>query len=306
MSHEHLITLNGTSAADERVSGHILRDLVDILVEGSEQTLRYRIEGRSKARGTPPGWLRPASDFQIEAVHGRGEPLAFKVDAKPLAEAMPEKFAQATLFEGIDASKSSVDLFEDTLAEAIRGEEDSELFDGPLLETMKGFKGLLAHGVDSVQIKNGRLLEVNTKAVQNVARLADQEHPSRRVRIAGWLETIRHSDCRFVLILPDGAKVAGTAIDLGAEALRGAFGKRVVIQGVADFRPSGNVLRINAEKVEDGTDTDLQVFGKIPRPLAAPALVTRSSGKGGFEAILGQWPGDETEEQLFAQLRELS
>jgi hypothetical protein len=306
MTHEHLITLNGTSAADERVSGHLLRDLLVILVDGSEQTLRYQIEGRSTARGTQPGWLRPASDFQIEPVHSRGQPLAFKVDAKPLAEAMPEKFAQATLFEGVDASKSPVDLFEDTLEEAIRGDEDSESFDAPLLETMKRFRALLVHGVESVEIKNGRLLHVDTKAVQNVARLADHEHPSRRVRIAGQLETIRHSDCRFVLILPNGARVAGTAVDLGTEALRGAFGKQVLIQGVADFRPSGNVLRINAEKVEEGTDADLKVFGTIPRPLSAPVPTTRAAGKGGFEAIFGQWPGDETDEQLFAQLRELS
>lgn len=306
MTHEHVITLRGTSAGDERVSGHLLRDLLDILVEGSEQTLRYRIEGRSTARGTPPGWLRPASDFQIEALHAAGEPLAFKVDARPLAEVMPEKFAQATLFEGVDGSKSPVDLFEDTLEEAIRGDEDSEAFDAHLLDTMKRFRGLLTYGVESVEIKNGRVLQVDSKAVQNLVRLAAQEHPSRRVRVAGQLETIRHSDCRFVLILPGGERVAGTAVDLGAEALRGAFGKKVIIQGLADFRPSGNLLRISAERVEDATDTELQVFGAIPRPLATSTPAARSSGKGGFEAIFGQWPGDETSEQLLRQLRELS
>ncbi|MBL8955133.1 MAG: hypothetical protein JNK82_30430, partial [Myxococcaceae bacterium] len=207
---------------------------------------------------------------------------------------------------GVDGAKSPVDLFEDTLEDALRGDEDSEAFDGPLLETMKRFRGLLSHGVESVEIKNGRVLQVDARAVQNVVRLADQEHASRRVRIAGRLETIRHSDCRFVLILPGGAQVAGTAAELGVEALRGAFGKSVVIQGVADFRPSGNVLRINAEKVEEANEAEVKVFGTLPRPLSTAAAVSRTTSKGGFEAIFGQWPGDESDERLVAQLRELS
>ncbi len=66
------------------------------------------------------------------------------------------------------------------------------------------------------------------------------------------------------------------------------------------------ILATHAEKVEEANESEVKVFGTLPRPLSTGAAASRTTAKGGFEAILGQWPGDESDEKLVAQLRELS
>ena len=90
------------------------------------------------------------------------------------------------------------------------------------------------------------------------------------------------------------------------ETLRAWFGHQVVVSGTADFRPSGRLLRINAEGFEPATEKDLQIFAAIPRPLKTPAPVERAAAEGGFAALLGKWPGDESAAQLLEQLRKMA
>jgi len=219
---------------------------------------------------------------------------------------MPDRFGQAELFEDLDPTKSPLELFEDALEDALEGKADSDAFDHTLLETCANFRTVLGAGVESIEIKNGRLVRVDVESLQQVVRLSRQSFAPRKVRLAGRLDIIRYSDCRFTLVLEDGAKVAGTARELGAEALRAGFGKDVVVSGTADFRPSGRMLRIDAEGVEPATASELKIFSALPRPLQAAALAERPAKKGGLEALLGKWPGDESAEQLLEQLAQLS
>ncbi len=306
MIREHTITLWGPAATEVGVSGHLLRDLFDVLVQGAEQSLRFRIEGRSSARGAAPAWLRSASDFRmIDLVAGNGA-RTMRVEARSLVDTMPERFAQKSLFEDLDATRSPIELFEDALEEALLERSDSEAFDQPLLETFTKFRNLLAAGVEAVELQNGRTVRVDREAMERVLRLSRIAYAPRRVRLAGRLDIIRYSDCRFTLVLQNGARVAGIAREPGAEALRDAFGAEVVVTGTADFRPSGSLLRVNADLIEPARASELEMFGNVPRPLIAPAPVERPVARAGLEALLGEWPGDESLEQLLGQLEQLA
>ncbi len=306
MMHEHVITLRGAAASEAGLSGHLLRDLMNVLVVGAEQSLRYRLDGRSTARGTPPGWLRSASDFELIAMERGPGRRAFRVQARPLVDTMATRFAQADMFDDLDPKKSPLELFEDSLEQALSGNADSDAFDHALVETCAGFRTVLGEGVDSVEIMNGRLVRIDAESVERAARLAKESFASRRVRLAGHLNAIQYSDCRFSLVLEGGAKIAGTARDLGAEALREAFGSNVIITGKAEFRPSGKLLHIDAESVEPASEKDLKIFDQVPRPLTLAAPIERQVSKAGLAALLGKWPGDEPVEQLLEQLRQLS
>ena len=106
MIHEHTITLKGAAIDGAGLSGHVLRDLFAVLVQGAEQSLRYRMEGRSTARGTSPSWLRSASDFQMLEVSAGTHERTLHLEARSLVDSMPEKFAQATMFEDLDPRRS--------------------------------------------------------------------------------------------------------------------------------------------------------------------------------------------------------
>lgn len=303
---EHIITIAGPAVEEPGLSGHLLRDLSHVLVTGAEQALRYRLDGKSTARGPQPSWLRQAADFQFTSLDLSSKRRAFGLHARSLVESMASQFGQAELFDDLDPRRSPIELFEDALSDALDGKADSDAFDHSLLETCALFEFILGAGVDSIEIKNGRTLRIDPTSMVRVVTLTKNTFAGRQVSLAGHIDIIRYSDCRFTLITKDGAKVAGTAKELGTEALRDAFGKDVIVTGRAEFRPSGRLLRIEAETVDLASEKELQIFSAIPRPLGAVAPIQRIPAKGGLAALLGKWPGDEPLEQLFEQLGYLS
>jgi len=303
---EHIIKISGSAVEEPGLSGHLLRDLTEVFVTGAEQALRYRLEGKSTARGPQPVWLRRAADFQITSLDLHSPRRELGLQARSLVESMAEQFGQAELFDDLDPRRSPLDLFEDALADALDGKADSDAFDHPLLQTCAAFETILSAGIDSIEIMNGRTVRIDPTSMLRVVSLTKNTFAERRVSLAGRIDLIRYSDCRFTLITKDGAKVAGTAKDLGTEALRDAFGKDVVITGRAEFRPSGRLLRIEAESVDSASEKDLQIFSAVPRSLSAAAPIQRAPTKGGLAALLGKWPGDEPLEPLLAQLGDLS
>jgi hypothetical protein len=77
---------------------------------------------------------------------------------------------------------------------------------------------------------------------------------------------------------------------------------------MAVFRPSGRVLRLHADHIEPAGN-DFSLWSVEPRPLwgaAAPPLRRPQGPRSGINAIIGRWPGDESEAEIAAALEELS
>src|ERR1700761_4768866 len=90
----------------------------------------------------------------------------------------------------------------------------------------------------------------------------------RRVMVAGKLEMIRHSDRRFTVVLPAGEVLRGVASErVDISDLAGLFGKHVLVSGTVKFRPSGSVLRVEADRIEPASADDVAVFSSAPVPL---------------------------------------
>jgi hypothetical protein len=102
----------------------------------------------------------------------------------------------------------------------------------------------------------------------------------------------------------------GVADNIKPEQMASHFGKQVVLSGTAVYRPSGALLRIEADHLGAASDVDLDLWSSEPKPLETEMDVhslRRPQGpRSGINAIFGQWPGDETEEQLLADLEEIS
>ena len=90
------------------------------------------------------------------------------------------------------------------------------------------------------------------------------------------------------------------------ETLTPLFKHRVAVSGRAVFRPSGRLLRLEAESVRDAAPSD-RFFAKVPRPNAqrydSRRVLKEQSHKRGVAAIIGKWPGEETDEQIDVWLR---
>jgi hypothetical protein len=124
------------------------------------------------------------------------------------------------------------------------------------------------------------------------------------------VDAIRHSDRAFTLIMQSGEQIRGVLAEGEPEVLAPFFGQVAVVSGVAQFRPSGSVLRIDADLLQPGGERDLALWSESPRPLFAPAdprELRRPQGpRSGINAVIGAWPGDETDEEIFALLEEMS
>jgi hypothetical protein len=309
----YTLLLHGLQSTGEGLPGALLRDLLDAVDRGAKGAVRLRLEGRSSARGGfPPAWVNEAAAFRMAGFH-RGTPgVVLRIPT--LREALPQRFAQEDLFPPVDPGDSALTLMGRSLGDALSGNADSDAYDPPLLRSFEEFREVFRHGVTALEIRNGApdrpALMVTPDGIRVVQRLHRQTPRSQRIRIAGKVDAIRYSDRAFTLILDSGEQIRGVLAEGEPEVLAPFFGRVALVSGTAQFRPSGSLLRVDAEQLQPGTDQDLALWSESPRPLFATAdaqELRRPQGpRSGINAIIGAWPGEETDDEIVAMLEEMS
>lgn len=133
--------------------------------------------------------------------------------------------------------------------------------------------------------------------------------PPERVIVTGWLDSITASKRSFQLKLSSGRTLRGILPPREPSEYAPLFAKRVVVDGVAHFRPSGAVATIVAGHIQLATPKD-DVWDQMPRPqprsldeVLAPEEV--SPYRNPVDAVWGKWPGDETIEELMEALEKV-
>lgn len=106
-----------------------------------------------------------------------------------------------------------------------------------------------------------------------------------------------------MLTLADGTAAAARLDARDNEQLATLFGSRVVASGMAQFRPSGELLVIDVEHLGHARAGDA-VFESAPRATARKPVASwvPQDEAIGVSAFFGTWPGDETDEELLGAL----
>lgn len=313
---QHTITLQG-GPAGLRVPADVLLELVSALQEGARRAARFVIEGESVRKGPKPTWLDAVGRFDVTGLTQGSAVL--QVEAPSLAEALPERFgaaAQVALFADpsrtVDTSQSAIDFFGAVLTSALRGDREGLLADRPLLKACarlarapgRGFRSVTLGGIAGVR----EPVALSSADVDTIELLRDETPTPRAVRVNGTLDTISVSKTDVVVRLGDGSAVAARVERHDAEELRSLFAKRVVVAGLALYRPSGRLLVIDAEHIGLASEGDaLWEQPPAPRPVTnAPVAQTLPQDETtGVAAFFGTWPGDESDEELLAALAEI-
>ena len=311
----HTITLQG-GPAGLRVPADVLVELVSALQEGALRAARFVIEGESVRKGPKPAWLDAVGRFDVTGLTQGSAVL--QVESPSLAEALPDRFgsAQVALFADpsrtVDTSQSAIDFFGTVLHSALRGDREGVLADRPLLEACarlarapgRGFRSVTLGGIAGAR----EPVELSSADLDKIELLRDETPAARAVRVTGTLDTISVSKTDVVLRLGDGTTVAARVERHDPEELRGLFAKRVVVAGLAQYRPSGKLLLIEAEHIGLATECDaLWEQPPAPRPVrsALVAQLLPQDETSGVAAFFGTWPGDESDEDLLAALAEI-
>jgi len=96
--------------------------------------------------------------------------------------------------------------------------------------------------------------------------------------------------------------------DEGARAPQ-AVGAQVLVLGDAVFSPSSELLRIEAEQISIAAG-ESRIWSRVPvsakTSLVRSDLVQVQNAHSGLAAIIGKWPGEESDEEVEDALRLLS
>lgn len=295
------VLLDGVDALDMPLS--LLRDLCDLLVEGSQRATRLAVEGRSVARGTAPSWLASAADLRVGR-YERGS-LSLSVSAPELHAVAPEVFAQQRL---LPPDATAFDAFLEAANDAVDGHRDSELLDTGVLEVLARTHALSTRGVASLRISEStgrRKVMFDAMSSQRILVLAKDTPTPRVERVSGVLDALTVSTRALVLRLDEGKVLRGLAVGSTLETLKVLLGARVVVEGLVTFRPSGDALRIEVDHAAPAVASDT-LWARLPHGDAGPPQVVFPQNAPELQGLFGSWPGEETDDTIFQALEELS
>lgn len=132
---------------------------------------------------------------------------------------------------------------------------------------------------------------------------------SQRVRIVGRLWATPTSPGSFKVVLDDGQQIATKMAASHNAIVAGFLNQRVLVLGTAVYDSSGGLLRIDADDVSLAADEG-RFFSSAPQPIHdrfdVEGAFRDQRHKPGLSAIVGMWPGDESDDEVVASLKELS
>jgi hypothetical protein len=180
------ITLSGDFPEGTGISGPLLMDVLALLVHGTKMALRLRVEGRSKAQGSDPGWLQKAAYFEFAQIREGSRAIDFQ--APPLSETVDEwpfSFALA------DPHLPATDLLTQSLDAALQGDLESAPVDAAFLKTITPLirRILSAKGVQQVELDGGdrQPLRLDAKSIDTLERVENTIPAAHTIRLSGRL-----------------------------------------------------------------------------------------------------------------------
>lgn len=304
---QHTITLRGEAARGSLVSWNALSALQGSLFDTSRRVLRLRADGRSHLR-RPPEWLAAAASLDLDLAPARAAEKAgttLHIQAASLRQAAPDAFAQLQLWESnLQPDDTAVSLLEESLRAAVQGNAESDRIDRGVLGAIVLFSEVLNMGFDSISLNGGTMpaVEINRSALETVERLVIKAPEPRKVIISGTLDTLMNSRRVFILKLTKGRSIRGFYPTAFSDSIAQFYGRPVVIDGEAVYRPSGEIASIVASNIRLAEASDA-IWETMPtaQPRTIDDLQPRrtvAAGGSPFAKIFGAWPGDETDEEI--------
>ena len=308
-----ILTLTSNEHFGRKVPPKAFGELLRVIPDAVRFSIRMAFESRSRAKGKRPRWLTAASDIRFLDHSGDDETI-LHFEAPRLGEAADVLYRQKELWPTRpEPNDTGFDLLGDVIADVTASNSDSERFDRPLLQQLQRFKHGLNGSFQKLEFTGTRYTfsqpAVITPAVIRTAHKLshDTPHP-QRIRIVGKLDMIRKSTNSFAIKLKDGQEVRGVLTDGEIARVTELFGQEVLVFGKAIYRPSGKLLRIDAEEFVQAGERD-EFFSTIPKPKRSRydlrEVLREQQHKKGVSAIFGKWPGDETDEEVAEALKEL-
>ena len=291
--------------------GPVLTHLHDTL----QDSVRMGFLHSSRPRGRIPRGIKAAADVRFIG-HSQADDNAtlLRFEVSPFGDVASDLFKQARLWDDMPTpDQTAFELLGAALDDIGTRREDSNRFDPGLLRRIARYNVMFRRGLSRIVLPDVSLPRpalFDTAVIQAAHALSDATPSPRRVRVSGRLDLMGVSQGIIKIHVADGAVV--TALWDGEQPiddLRSFLNRDVVCEGLGVFRPSGSLLRIDADAVAAARPGDTG-FAVVPRaPKVGDVrrqLLLKSSESSAYRGLLGSIAPEESDEDFAAAIEAMS
>lgn len=308
---DYRLRIEGLSQPPGTIPFRVLVTLLDALRQTAERATRLLATGSGRSAGPPPAWLRAVVDLELRGL-GQGS-TTVDLAAPTLGSVPGGPFSSGLLWgDQPDLGDTALDIASRAIAEARDPAATGERFDHAVLDAATTLASALPEeGVTwRLEAQDPRHASITIEpGTAEAIRERTKEIPGPKTQvITGHLDEIAHRRGQFRLHVPPNAVLRGNvnrnALDV--ESLRGLWGREATVTGVVHFKLDGTPRRIEAHRITASHDGDA-VFRRLPlesgrRKLLLPRRSEAGRASGQLPSFDQEWPGEETLEELLADL----
>jgi len=310
----HVIRLKSSHRFGRKAPPGPLGELLCGLPRLVRAAILMAIVKRSRLKN-PPEWVSAAADIRLVDYAGE-EDTILKLEAPQLGKAASALYTQKEFWPTLPAPEDTcMDLLADILNELSVFDEDSEHFDRNLLHQLTTFYSRIQTTFEAIEICGRRYPQqrparLDPHLLEAVHRICARIPEAQRVRVVGTLDMIRASTRTCTIRLLHGQEVLCLLLQADVQKISTLLTQPVLVLGWVQYKPSGRVLRIDAEEIRPAQQDEIAFWSRLPSPRMSEADLTTfrhpQGPRSGVAALLGHWPGNETDEEINAWLREIS
>ena len=300
------------TTSDGTVNPALAADVMWKLPRVARSAAFMAIRGSGAFPGRRPGWAERIAEIRFAGTASHGSTMSLRYSLPTLVEAAPDLLGQSNLFRPPPpADATALDMLAFAVHEVANDNAESQAYDEHVLRLLAS----LGKAVDDLgpivlpawaRDEEGTTLD--NPIIERARGLQRRTPPPMPWRIVGELDMIRASTQEFGLLLADGTLLPGIYEGDAAE-LATLLRSEVVAAGLLVFRASGRPLRLEANTI-CAAGHEAPMWREFPPPqtvtAAVPSLRRRQTPQTGLGAMFGQWPGDEDDEVIAAELARIS
>lgn len=312
---ERSFRLEGPSGLGAKPRPELIGPVLTHLHDTLQDAVRMGFMHSSQARGRIPKGIKAAADVRYIG-HSRADDNAtlLRFEVSPFGDVAADLFKQTRLWDDMPTpDQTAFELLGAALDDIGTRREDSNRFDPGLLRRIARYKVIFRRGLSRIvlpDVASPRPSQFDAAVIDAAHALSDATPQSRRVRINGRLDLMGVSQGVIKIHVVGGAAV--TALWEGKEPideLRLLLNRDVICEGVGVFRPSGTLLRIDADAIAAAGAGDAG-FAVVPRAVKVGdinrQLLLKSGEDSAYRELLGSIPPEESDEDFAAAIEAMS
>lgn len=305
------LRIGGLRERQGQIKAVDLQRVLEALRQTTLRTILLLTTGKGKGKGPNPKWLDATVDFTITGLNPGSTIL--DIQAPCLCETTSEAFAQQESWcEQPDLNDTALDLVALAIKEAKANKPSGDRFDDSVLEAILKFRK--AGGTPGIcyellpqDSEHGGFTLDDRIFTQVDKRLRNLPAPRAHI-VSGRLGQVGHDGRHFRLLVNQDSTLLGQ-LDreaLSVEDLRPLWGKQTVVEGMVHFKANGQPRLIEARRISPRTKGG-DIFEEMPlaeirEPRGSAEVRDRHIRSFDPIELGGAWPGDESIEELLADL----